>query len=70
MNEEHHVTNRELALELRALRSEVRLWILAAVGLNAFLAKVELPSEVSAVAITAAIFAPLGKAAIAFLTRS
>ncbi|GIV03989.1 MAG: hypothetical protein KatS3mg015_2819 [Fimbriimonadales bacterium] len=69
MNDNDHVTNRELALELKSLKSEVRLWIIAAVGLNAFLAKVELPNEVSVPAIAAAILAPLAKSLFALIAR-
>lgn len=46
-----YVTNNELALELRALRSDVKVWILAAVALNQFLAAVDLPSSVAGAAI-------------------
>lgn len=45
------VTNRDLQLELKALRSDVRLWILGAVALNQFLASVDLPSSISAAAL-------------------
>jgi hypothetical protein len=61
------VTSKELALELKAMRSEVRMWILAAVGLNAFLANAHLPSAVTIPAIGLAIGAPTAKAALAFL---
>jgi hypothetical protein len=61
------VTNKELALELKALRSEVRVWILAAVGLNAFLANVSLPTAVTVPAIGLAILAPAANAVLATL---
>lgn len=44
------VSNRDLQLELKALRSDVRLWILAAVALNQFLASIDIPSSVTGAA--------------------
>lgn len=49
------VSNADLELELRALRSDVKLWILASVALNQFLSSVELPSSVTAAAIAAVV---------------
>lgn len=46
-----YVTNNELQLEIKALRSDVKLWILAAVALNQFLATVDLPSAVTGAAV-------------------
>lgn len=51
--EKKWVSNADLELELRALRSDVKLWILASVALNQFLASVELPSSVTAAVIAA-----------------
>lgn len=45
------VSNQQLQLEIKALRSDVKLWILAAVALNQFLANVDIPSEVTGVAL-------------------
>lgn len=50
-NKPRWVSNQELQLEIKALRSDVKLWILAAVALNQFLASVELPSAVTAGAV-------------------
>lgn len=61
--EKKWVSNADLGLELRALRSDVKLWILASVALNQFLASVELPSSVTA----AAILAVVAKSAISFV---
>jgi hypothetical protein len=44
------VSNSDLQLELKALRSDVKLWILGAVALNQFLASVDLPSSVTGAA--------------------
>lgn len=50
-NQQHKwVSNRDLQLELKALRSDVRLWILGAVALNQFLASVDLPSSLTGAA--------------------
>ena len=67
--EDQNVTNKELQLELKALRSDVRIWILAAVAMNQFLANVQLPAAVSFTAIAAAILVPGAKAALAFWGR-
>lgn len=56
------VTNKELQLELKALRSDVKIWILAAVAANQFLANVELPAAFTVPALTAAIVFPALKA--------
>jgi hypothetical protein len=64
-----HVSEEVLSLRLKALKSDLRLMIIASVALNQFLAKVELPSEVTAVAIAAAILAPAGKAMLAFFQQ-
>lgn len=48
---EKWVSNSELQLEIKALRSDVRLWIIGAVALNQFLASVDLPSSVTAAAL-------------------
>ena len=45
------VTNAQLQLEIKALRSDVRLWVLGAVALNQFLASVDLPSSVTGAAL-------------------
>lgn len=69
-----YVTNKELSLELqalraelsgdfRALRSDVKLWILAAVALNQFLASVDLPSTLTG----AAVLGVLGKSVVSLL---
>lgn len=50
------VTNSQLKLEIQALRSDVRLWILGAVALNQFLASVDIPSSVSGAAILGLMF--------------
>jgi hypothetical protein len=44
------VSNLQLHLELKALRSDVRLWILGAVALNQFLASVDIPSSLTGAA--------------------
>ncbi len=62
MDDKQHVTNEELQLELKALRSDVKVWILAAVAMNQFLANVQLPATVTVPAITAAILLPAIKA--------
>ena len=49
------VSNQQLQLEIKALRSDVKLWILAAVALNQFLAAVSIPSEVTGAAVLAVI---------------
>ncbi len=59
------VSNSDLQLELKALRSDVKVWILAAVALNQFLASVDLPSSISA----AAFFGLVGKGIIAALLK-
>lgn len=61
--EKKWVTNADLALELRALRSDVKLWILAGVAFSKFLDAVELPSTVTA----AAVVVVLGKSAVTFV---
>ena len=45
------VSNSQLQLEIKALRSDVKLWIIGAVVLNQFLAGVALPSAVTGAAI-------------------
>ena len=45
------VSNRDLELELKALRSDVKVWLLGAVALNQFLASVDLPSSLTAAAL-------------------
>ena len=45
------ISNKDLQLELKALRSDVKVWILAAVALNQFLAAVEIPTAVTGAAI-------------------
>ena len=57
-----YITNNELALELRALRSDVKVWIIAAVALNQFLAAVEIPTSITG----AALLGRLGKGAMSF----
>jgi hypothetical protein len=61
------VTNADLELELRALRSDVKLWILASVALNQFLAGVDLPSSVTAAVIGAFVVKTLVSLALARL---
>lgn len=56
------VTNRDLQLELKGLRGDVKVWILAAVAMNQFLSNVQLPAAVTVPAITAAILLPAAKA--------
>lgn len=50
------VSNADLQLELKALRSDTKLWILGAVALNQFLASVDLPSSVSVAALVGLAF--------------
>lgn len=57
------VTNSDLQLELKALRSDVKVWILGAVALNQFLAAVELPSAVTGAAIAGLVL----KGALSFI---
>jgi len=64
-----HVSEEVLSLRLKALKSDLRLMIIASVALNQFLAKLELPSEVTAAAVVAAVLLPAGKAALTFLTH-
>lgn len=45
------VGQNELRLELKALKSDMRLLIIASVALNQFLANVDLPREITAVAL-------------------
>lgn len=47
------VTNAQLQLEIKALRSDVRLWVLGAVALNQFLSGVDIPTSVTGVAFLA-----------------
>lgn len=56
------VTQETLDLKLKALRSDLRLMIIASVALNQFLTNVSLPDGLSTAAIAAAIFAPAIKA--------
>jgi len=72
MSEEHHkddphkwVSNRDLELELKALRSDVKVWLLGAVALNQFLAPVDLPSSITA----AALLGLVGKGLLAAVLR-
>jgi len=69
---EHHskddhkwVSNRDLELELKALRSDVKVWLLGAVALNQFLASVDLPSSITA----AALIGLVGKGIVAAVLR-
>lgn len=50
------ITNADLQLELKALRSDVRLWVLGAVALNQFLSGVDIPSGVAGVAVFGVLF--------------
>ena len=59
-----------LELKLKALRSDLRLMIIASVALNQFLANVSLPAAVTIPAIAAAVLAPLAKSALAFWGNS
>ena len=56
-----------LELKLKALKSDLRLMIIASVALNQFLANVSLPTAITFPAIAAAILAPAGKALLSFL---
>ena len=49
------VSNKDLQLELKALRSDVKVWLLGAVALNQFLAAVEIPTAVTGIAILGVI---------------
>ena len=60
------VSNQQLQLEIKALRSDVKLWILAAVALNQFLASVEIPSAITA----GAVLGVLAKSLFAAVFRS
>lgn len=60
---ERHVTQDELALEFRALRSDVKLWILAGVALNQFLNSVDIPPALTGAAILGVVV----KGAISFV---
>ena len=60
------VRKAELMLELKALKSDLRLMIIASVALNQFLANVTLPTAVSFTAIGIAIFAPAVKGVFTF----
>lgn len=60
------VSNRDLQLELKALRSDVKVWILAAVALNQLLAAVSLPTGLTVAGVTALVF----KIGIGFLGRA
>lgn len=50
------VTNAQLALEIKALRSDVKLWVLGAVALNQFLGAVDIPTSVTGVALLGLAF--------------
>lgn len=63
------VTAEVVDLKLKALKSDLRLMIIASVALNQVLSNVQLPSAVTATAVAAAILAPLAKGAVAFFTR-
>ena len=54
------VSNSDLQLELKALRSDVKVWILAAVALNQFLASVEIPTAVTGAAVIGVILKGVG----------
>ena len=56
------VTNSQLKLEIQALRSDVKLWVLGAVALNQFLSGVDLPSSVTGAAILAFALKGVGAA--------
>lgn len=58
------VSNQDLQLELKALRSDVKVWILAAVALNQFLAAASLPTSLTG----AALLAFLGKGIFTAIT--
>ena len=45
------VSNADLQLELKALRSDVKVWIIGEVANNQFLAAVDIPTGVTGVAI-------------------
>lgn len=47
------VSNSDLQLELKALRSDVKLWVLGAVALNQFLASTDIPSSLTGAALGA-----------------
>lgn len=47
------VSNGHLQLEIKSLRSEIKVWIIGAVGLNQLLAQVDVPPEITGVAIAA-----------------
>jgi hypothetical protein len=65
-NHDHKwVTNNDLQLELKALRSDVKVWLLGAVALNQFLASVDLPSSITA----AAFLGLIGKGLMAAILR-
>ena len=55
------VSNSDLQLELKALRSDVKLWILGAVALNQFLASADIPT-----ALTGAAFATVALKGVIF----
>jgi hypothetical protein len=46
-----YISNSTLQLELRALRSDVRLWIIGGIALNQFLSSVDIPSAISGSAL-------------------
>lgn len=52
-DEKQHVSRAELKLELAALKSDLRLLVLASVALNQFLSAVALPQELTAAALLA-----------------
>lgn len=53
------VSNVQLQLEIKALRADVKLWILAAVALNQFLAAADIPSSVTGAAVVGIVLKSL-----------
>ena len=68
-NQVEPVAKHDLELELKALKSDLRLMIIASVAFNQLLAHIILPTSITAVAIVSAILAPFAKAGLAILTR-
>ena len=50
-----YVRNSELQLEIKALRSDVKLWILAAVAANQILDNVNIPTAITAAAVVGVV---------------
>lgn len=67
--DQKHVSEEVFDLRLRALKSDLRLMIIASVALNQVLANVQLPTAVSASAIAVAVLAPVAKGVIVFFGR-